>query len=135
MSLHTRSQKMAKSAYSQIAARTSDATKPPDKEYATFARKFPSLIHTCGLAQAVAFAEAKKHVEYLDDLAKVLKSSSHASIRTRTELASESRTVSLSGYLRLSRDSLIAASWLKRYVDAVDCHSNQDLAVDETTGE
>jgi CRISPR/Cas system CMR-associated protein Cmr5 small subunit len=42
-------------------------------EYASFARAFPSLVHSCGLAQAVAFALAREHAgPYLQDLAKIL---------------------------------------------------------------
>ena len=46
----------------------------PNKEYVSFAKKFPALIHTCGLAQAVAFALAKGGQQgvYAEDLAAVL---------------------------------------------------------------
>ena len=48
-------QRLAEAAYAQVSARTSD-DKAKRKKYRTFALKFPALIHTCGLAQAVAFA-------------------------------------------------------------------------------
>ena len=54
MSVHTRSQRLAQEAF----ARVTDHRRP-NKEYVSFAKKFPALIHTCGLAQAIAFALAK----------------------------------------------------------------------------
>lgn len=113
MSVHTRSQRLAQAAYARIARHGK-----PDKEYVSFAKKFPALIHTCGLAQAVAFALAKKETDYTDDLAEVLKAAGHSTISNRDSLAKQSRESDLGGYLRLSRDAINAAGWLKRYVEA-----------------
>jgi CRISPR-associated protein Cmr5 len=113
MSTHTRSQRSAQAAFSRISAKAK-----PDGEYVSFAKKFPALIHTCGLAQAVAFALAKKETTYVDDLTEVLKASGHSEITEGEPLDHHARTQQLSGYLRLSRDALRAASWLKRYVEA-----------------
>lgn len=113
MSVHTRSQKLAQAAYKKVAARAMN-----DK-YKTFAKKFPALIHTCGLAQAVAFGLAKSEYRgYVDDLAAVLEVD---------DLGKRSRETNLSDYLLLSRNAINAASWLKRYVEAA--------APDETEGE
>ena len=111
MSVHTRSQKLAQAAFACVQNR--------GITYEPFARKFPALIHTCGLAQAVAFALAKKETAYLGDLAAVLKASGHPEIVDGPALDKHARTQTLSGYLRLSRDAINAASWLKRYVEAV----------------
>ncbi|MFI5456518.1 MAG: type III-B CRISPR module-associated protein Cmr5 [Isosphaerales bacterium] len=113
MSVHTRSQRLAQTAFSRIAAYGK-----PDKEYVSFAKKFPALIHTCGLAQAVAFALAKKETAYVEDLAAVLKASGHLEITSARALDDQTQMQELSGYLRLSRDAINAASWLKRYVEA-----------------
>jgi CRISPR-associated protein Cmr5 len=113
MSVHTRSQQRAQAAYARIAGHGK-----PDKEYVSFAKKFPALIHTCGLAQAVAFALAKKETAYIEDLAEVLKASGHPEITSAHLLDDQARAQQLSGYLRLSRDALNAAGWLKRYVEA-----------------
>lgn len=118
MSVHTRSQRLAQAAYSQIAIHTNNGAKKPDKEFVSTVKKFPALIHTCGLAQAVAFALAKKDVEYIGYLAAVLKAAGHAEITDHKALDNQARTKPLSGYLRLSRDAINAASWLKRYVEA-----------------
>lgn len=118
MSVHTRSQKLAQEAFTRIEQRHWSLSDKQFKEYTTFAKKFPALIHTCGLAQAVAFALAKKETNYIDDLTEVLKAAGHSEITDREALDHHARTQQLSGYLRLSRDALQAASWLKRYVEA-----------------
>ncbi|GIW78268.1 MAG: hypothetical protein KatS3mg105_0075 [Gemmatales bacterium] len=116
MPVTTRSQTMAQAAYQRIAGRNNGK---PTKEYATFAKKFPALIHTCGLAQAVAFAEAKKENTYLGDLVVVLQAAGYRDLRNQGVLASRSREAELATYLRLNRDALLAAGWLKRYVEAL----------------
>ena len=113
MTIHTRSQKLAQAAFARIAKYGK-----PGKEYVSFAKKFPALIHTCGLAQAVAFALAKKEKEYVEDLAAVLKASGHPEAGSADALQKLTHDQPLSGYLRLSRDSINAAGWLKRYVEA-----------------
>lgn len=118
MSIHTRSQRLAQEAYSQIAIHTENGTRKPDKEFVSTVKKFPALIHTCGLAQAVAFALAKKDEEYVGCLAAVLKAAGHTQITDAKSLDLRARTQPLSEYLRLSRDAINAATWLKRYVEA-----------------
>ncbi len=116
--MDTLSQRLARAAFPAVKARKSDS-QVNFKEYTTFAKKFPSLIHTCGLVQAVAFAQAKKENEYLDDLAAVLRGAQQSGIGSVEDFAEKSRTTDLSAYLRLSRNTLLAASWLKRYVEAL----------------
>lgn len=118
MSVHTRSQRFAQNAYEQIITHM-DGRNAPDKEFVSTAKKFPALIHTCGLAQAVSFALAKKDYEYMGYLAKILKQVGHPEAKDADSLGNYAREVQLSGYLRLSRDAINAASWLKRYVEAV----------------
>ena len=127
--VRTRSQVWAERAFDRVAARRSYGQKD---DYATFAKSFPGLIHTCGLVQALAFAEAKGKdkenkllwpdrsqenerghtLEFLDDLATVLGTG-------RDELIKQSREADVVTYLRLSREALAAAGWLKRYVEAL----------------
>ena len=118
MTVQTQSQSMAQEAFPAIQNRKRELDKKRFDEYTTFAKKFPALIHTCGLAQAVAFALAKKEIDYLSDLSVVLKPSGHGNIDGPSSLGKASREEGLSGYLRLSRDALTAAGWLKRYVEA-----------------
>lgn len=106
---------MAHAAYQRVAQQS------PAKEFASFAREFPALVHSCGLAQAVAFALAKGgHQErYLNDLAAVLQAAGYSAITSHDQLAETTRSAPVTTYLRLSRDALLAAVWLKRYVEAV----------------
>jgi CRISPR-associated protein Cmr5 len=117
--MHTRSQKFAQAAYPRIQTRHTSLQAKQFKEYVTFAKKFPALVHTCGLAQAVAFAVAKKETDYISDLSEVLRASGHAELTAPTSLLLCSQSAQLGDYMRLSRDAISAASWLKRYVEAV----------------
>lgn len=112
MLVHTDSQKMAQTAHHRIAHGT------PDRDFRSFARSFPSLVHSCGLAQAIAFANAKGHDRYLADLAAVLSAIGHSEAASVDNLQRATREHSISAYIRLSRSALQAASWLKRYVEA-----------------
>jgi CRISPR-associated protein Cmr5 len=104
--MRTYDQKMAEEAFKRV------SLKKGDKEYRSFALAFPSLIHSCGLVQAVAFAESRND-GYVKDLAKVLNAA-----EAKVDLPSESRSADVIKYMRLSRRALSAASWLKRYVQA-----------------
>ena len=115
--MQTKSQRMAQAAYARVKSHT-----PVSVEYRSFAREFPTLVHTCGLAQAMAFALAKKDAKqsdngpqysYAHDLGQVL------GFSNPEQLAKETRDANVSGDLRLSRDALAAAVWLKRYVEAL----------------
>lgn len=127
MSVHTRSQKLAQAAHRQIATHTANGQRNPKKEFVSTVKKFPALIHTCGLAQAVAFALAKKDDEYIGYLASVLNAAGHDNINDAKSLDTQARQQKFAGYLRLSRDAINAASWLKRYTEAA--------APNETEGE
>src|SRR5207237_806230 len=91
------------------------------KEYRSFAREFPTLVHQCGLAQAVAFAQAKKdhRLDYVTDLAAVLTTAGYTEIVSAEALAGQTRSLPVTAYVRLSRDALDASVWLKRYVEAL----------------
>ncbi|MGA8029601.1 MAG: type III-B CRISPR module-associated protein Cmr5 [Bryobacteraceae bacterium] len=115
MAPQTNSQKMAQTAYKRIVARQ------PTKEYKSFALEFPSLVHSCGLAQAVAFASGEKahRKNYLEDLRAVLAAIGHAEAGSVPDFAQATRESLVPSYVRLSRNALVAAGWLKRYVEAL----------------
>jgi CRISPR-associated protein Cmr5 len=121
MTVKMKSQTMAHEAYQRIMERK------PESDYKSFAREFPTLVHSCGLAQAVAFALAKRNTKrsdggpqfcYANDLATVLNKVGFDQIGNAEELAEQTRTLPVTGYLRLSRNALLATDWLKRYVEA-----------------
>ena len=117
MVIHTRSQKLAQAAFPCVQNRKRELGER-FKEYTTFAKKFPALVHTCGLAQSLAFALAKKETDYIKDLTVVLHASGYE-IADSSALQKQSSECDLSSYIRLSRDTLKVAEWLKRYVEAV----------------
>lgn len=122
MSVHTRSQKIAQAAFSKTNARHNSLK--DFKEYISFAKKFPALMHTCGLAQAVAFALAKGErddyiLDYINDLAALLNADGYSNISSASDLLIQTQTLQIGEYLRLSIDTINAASWLKRYAEAV----------------
>lgn len=108
--LRTREQRMAESAFRCVEARARG--REGGEEYLTFSSSFPSLIHSCGLVQALAFAEAKKNLPLLEDIAQVMK-------KPLDEIKERARSETLSGYMLLSREVLAAAGWLKRYAQAI----------------
>jgi CRISPR-associated protein Cmr5 len=108
------SQVVASRAYARVEAAKTGTKKL--KEYKSFALKFPALIHASGLVQATAFAFAKGGGpgQVLDDLADVLKPT-----ETGKDLHQRARTCNVAEYLRLTEEALTAASWLKRYTEAL----------------
>jgi len=112
----TREQERAQKAYAKVFAQQG-AEK--EAKYKRFSKSFPALIHTSGLAQTLAFGQVKAPTSYMDDLAYVTDASG------REELAREARTASLSRYQRLSSDTLAAATWLKRYAEALLKEDNE----------
>lgn len=120
----TASQRRAQAAYARVGR-----LPPGDRaDYKRFAQSFPALIQSAGLAQAVAFALSKAkpgrptaHEQVVTDLAEVLG-------RTRDALAADCRALHVLEYLRLSRDALHAAVWLKRYAEALIPDSPQAAA-------
>ncbi len=113
----TRSQRYAQRAFGCIQRRADelkgDDKKKERKELSGFAKRFPTLIHTCGLCQALAFAQAKDRDDYLDDIATVLERLS------RDKLLAKARSAAVPEYMDLSRNTIMAASWLKRYAEAL----------------
>lgn len=124
-----RSQLHARRAYGAVAGRfESDdgqrrAGGGDPKKYLSFARAFPTLIHTCGLTQASAFALAKggHQAAVLDDLAKVLDRASGLALHaeSRGEPGAGRPAPTILDYMLLTREALAGASWLKRYAEAL----------------
>lgn len=145
MTIHIRSQKFARAAFEQVLSR-SESRETQKKEYLSFTRSFPTMIHTSGLSQALAFAMAKgtKQPEkryVIDDLCRVLHAAGHGWLPGDGEingaaLAQRARAdTDAVEYMRLTRHSLQAASWIKRYAEAllveVDPKSDLDEQPDE----
>jgi CRISPR-associated protein Cmr5 len=113
----TKQQDRAQKAFDCISSVRKD-----NDNYCQFAKKFPALVHNCGLAQAVAFFQSKKGTAYLDDLAKVMGK------KDNEEIGDLSRTVDLLEYQHLTREAIESATWIKRYSEAIldKCTKNAD---------
>jgi CRISPR-associated protein Cmr5 len=112
----TKKQQRAQNAYRCVEAhrKTSNTVK---ESYTQLAKKFPALVQSCGLAQSIAFVEAKEKENnigktYLDDLKEVMG-------RPQDNLAEKSRGVPLIEYQHLTRNALESATWIKRYAESL----------------
>jgi len=108
--MQTRNQQWAQRAYQQVNAVANVDAETRDK-YSSFCKSFPALLHSSGLAQAIAYAQAKNSA-YLQDLATVLNDNADT-------LAQSARQAAVPRYQQLSRDTLSASTWLKRYAEAL----------------
>ena len=120
MSITTRSQE-----YLKLAEKLVGEVEPKDggmkKIYGGLCHKFPVLVLTCGLCQAVAFScdkatgesdRAKAHGLLLEHVAKVLGSS-------REQLTEHIRTAPLEEYMLDTRRVLDAWSYFKRFAVSI----------------
>lgn len=108
-------------AYDRVDARRNHPAKKK-KKYGALAHKLPGMVLENGLAQATGYLLAKgepEHLDLLEDLNAVL----HAAGATTTEGGRElHRTIiesDLDQTLILTRRSLEASGWLKRYAQGV----------------
>lgn len=114
----TRQQQMALSAYDRVTVVKAQSADYQQK-YGTMAHKLPLLIHTAGLAQALAFVESRNeepHTQLLQHLAETI---DHAGIHHGRELATRSRAAELDEYMLLTRRVLAALVWYKRFVESI----------------
>ena len=82
------------------------------------ALKLPVLVRTAGLVQALAFVESRGKQPFDDllrDLAQVvINENADAAL-----LLSRSRTDDLQGYIHLTRRTLTALDWFKRFAQSI----------------
>ena len=123
--MNVRTHAVARAAYECVAARR-DATKgkqgAESAKYGGLAHKLPGMILENGLAQATGFLLAKgdpEHHALLDDLCAVLRAAKTTTAVDGPGLHREVIDSDLGKTLILTRRSLEAAGWLKRYVQGV----------------
>jgi len=120
----TRQQERAQTAYKCISPRAKDSSskeivsQEDNDKYSQLAKKFPSLVHNCGLAQALAFVQAKEKDQnvgkaYLSHLSRVM------GLKEEDDLGTLSRNEDLIKYQRLTHEAIESATWLKRYSEAL----------------
>jgi CRISPR-associated protein Cmr5 len=111
--LQTRSQRFAKEAYESVQSMTTD---PRRDKYKAVTRNLPVLIRTAGLAQALAFVPSGEDQKQMH--AALIKHLS-ATVAQGKGLSEYCRTASLSEYMRLTRDTLDALLWFKRFAESI----------------
>jgi CRISPR-associated protein Cmr5 len=118
-----RSQRYAKAALTSI-ENIKDKEKLRD-EYKSRADSFPVMVMQAGLAQSLGFLQARSEGKtdngyglYLHDLAAVLKAGDATSTNTGKDLQLSAINATLTEYRLLTRETLAAAGWLKRFAQA-----------------
>lgn len=129
--MQTREQKYAASAYKAVSALTG---KKEDKQsYGSMAHKLPVLIHTAGLAQALAFVDARGKTsqrQLLTDLAGTIGKAS------KEELLASARNAELSEYMHLTQQAMDALLWYKRFAQSIlDVDASTEALPDGGTDE
>jgi CRISPR-associated protein Cmr5 len=121
--LYTRQQRMAREVFKLVS--TIELLEETKKKcYGSMAHRLPVLIHSAGLAQALAFVAARgkdEQRQLLDHLAQVVGQNDGK------KLQKASYDSDLIEYMHLTEECLAALLWFKRYAQSV---LNVDAATD-----
>lgn len=110
--MQTRDQKLAAAVFERV-SKYKSRDKAAKQKYGSMAHKLPVLIRTAGLAQALAFVEARGDAEQQRLLSHL------AEVMGRGNLVELSRSVPLAEYVLLTREALAALLWFKRFAQSV----------------
>lgn len=110
--MQTRSQEYAAVIYKQV-NEIEDKSKEDQKKYGSMAHKLPVLVRTAGLAQALAFVDARG-----SDPAKKLLEHLAAAVK-EDQLLVRSRDCELVEYMHLTQKVMTALVWYKRFAQSV----------------
>ncbi|MDP5213947.1 type III-B CRISPR module-associated protein Cmr5 [Pseudoalteromonas tunicata] len=121
--MQPRSQIVASAAFKQINSRK-EVSIEKNKKYATLVHKLPTMILQNGLAQTTGFLLAKNeehHQALLEDLTLVFKQvdAKLANIANGEALHKEIIESDLYQIMRMTREALEIAGWLRRYVQGI----------------
>ena len=111
--MQTRGQQYARKIHEQVSKVVNEGER---KQYGSMAHKLPVLVRTAGLAQALAFVEARGSEpakQLLEDLAQVVEADN------KKELLDRSRTYDLVQYMHLTQKVMTALIWYKRFAQSV----------------
>ncbi|NLF14615.1 MAG: type III-B CRISPR module-associated protein Cmr5 [Anaerolineaceae bacterium] len=113
--MHTIQQDMAPKVYDKVqGAQRKDKTERD--RYGSMALKLPVLVRQAGLIQAVTFVETRGkagHKALLEDLAQVVDG------KTAADFLRQCREADLGSYMWLTRQTLSALEWFKRFAQSV----------------
>ena len=121
----TREQKRASLVYDRVNRYENDEHTRGD--YGSMAHRFPALLRSAGLIQALAFVESRgneAHRQFIYDFASVLTElggakQSEKAASTYGSLFEKAREADLPEYLRMTREALAVADWFKRFAQSV----------------
>ncbi len=109
----THNQHYATKVYDKVVLLT-EKEKEVQNKYGSLAHRLPILVNTAGLAQALAFAEARiSDVELLEHLAEVVGK------EDKDALLADSRRAELEEYIMLTTEVMAALTWFKRFSQSV----------------
>ena len=125
--MNVRAHAVARAAYERVAGRRDEKGRHGvnKEKYGALAHKLPGMILENGLAQATGFLLAKgtpehsEHRALLDDLYVVVRAAETKTTGDGSHLHQEIIDSDVDGTLMLTRQSLEAAGWLKRYAQGV----------------
>ena len=119
----SRTHNVARAAFKCVDAHARSSSSESEKRaYGALAHKLPGMILQNGLAQVTGFLLAKgkkEHDSLIRDLAKVLSKSGAIEELDAEDLHKQIIDSELHRYIFLTRRSLEASGWLKRYVQGV----------------
>jgi len=119
--IETRTQKVASAAYQRVAERN-ELSPAERKAYGALAHKFPGMVLENGLAQATGFLLAKgrcEHKALFEDIHQILHSVGATQASNSKALHEEIIESDLQAIMLLTRHTLDASGWLKRYVQGI----------------
>ena len=111
--MHTLQQEYAQKVYEKV-EQIRDS--PERTQYGAMAHKFPVLVRQAGLIQALAFVHTRgkeAHKMLLEDLAQVVAGQSAG------EFVHQCQGADLTAYTWLTRQTLVALEWFKRFAQTV----------------
>lgn len=126
-----RSQIVATAAFERVNSRKKNNSIEENKKYATLVHKLPAMILQNGLAQATGFLLAKNedhHQALLEDLVLVFKQVDKQVDAKLANIADDNKGEALHNeiiqsdlhkIMRMTREALEIAGWLRRYVQGV----------------
>jgi len=95
------------------------------KDYGSMALRFPALLRSAGLVQALAFVDSRgndAHKQFIHDFASVIYELEGKPKRGKEafeQYFQEARDAQLAQYLRMTREALAVADWFKRFAQSV----------------
>jgi len=121
----TREQRRAQLVYERLKP-YKDRDQSYRDNYGSMALRFPALVRSAGLVQALAFVDSRgkdEHRDFVHDLAAVLAKLNHQTAKDREQafqwLFEQARKADLPHYLHLTRETLAVADWFKRFAQSI----------------